>query len=153
MADATGIASEWPQADGRRVVFLLDASSRLERRLLEGWIRERCEAAGNGTTAVAIPPSRLRRRRPLDPRLEAALATGDDPLLAPLRVAWLPSGANGARAARLSDLLTFGDPRDPGVVRQAWVQRRHPERSRIVLGEPAPLSDLRRRWQQVGGAD
>ena len=68
MADATGIASEWPQADGRRVVFLLDASSRLERRLLEGWIRERCEAAGNGTTAVAIPPSRLRRRRPLDPR-------------------------------------------------------------------------------------
>src|SRR5262249_37388557 len=48
------------------------------------------------------------------------------------------------------DLLTFGDPRDPGAMRQAWVQRRHPERSRVVVGEPAPLSDLRRRWQQAG---
>src|SRR5262249_56541423 len=28
----------WPAANGRRVVFLVDASSGLERRLLEGWI-------------------------------------------------------------------------------------------------------------------
>jgi glycerol-3-phosphate O-acyltransferase len=145
--------ADWPTADGRRVIFLLDACSRLEQRLLAGWIDAHRPAAADGATAVPIPPSRRPQRRPLDPRLEAALITDDDPLLAPLRVAWFPGGENGARAARLSDLLTFGDPRDPGALRQAVVQRRHPERSRVVVGEPAPLSDLRRRWRQAGGTD
>ena len=155
IGDTEDIAAAWPYGDGRHVVFLLDASSALEHRLLEAWIKAHRPANGNatGVSAIPIPPSRRRQRRPLDPRLEAALATDDDPLLAPLRVAWFPGGQNGARAARLSDLLTFGDPRDPGAVRQAWVRRRHPERSRIVVGEPAPLSDLRRRWQQAGGSD
>src|SRR5262249_13386592 len=57
------------------------------------------------------------------------------------------------RAARLSDLLTLGDPRDPGTVRQAVVRLRRPERARVVGGEPAPLSDLRHRWRQAGGTD
>src|SRR5206468_739354 len=54
----------WPPAGGRRVVFLLDASSPLERRLLERWI-ERARPAGTAPAAydvVAIPPSRRRRR-------------------------------------------------------------------------------------------
>jgi glycerol-3-phosphate O-acyltransferase len=154
-----GVAAEdasaaWPYGDERRVIFLLDASSGLEKRLLEEWITARRPAGANGVTAISIPPSRRRKRGPLDPRLEAALATADDdPLLAPLRVAWFPGGENDARAARLSDLLTFGDPRDPGAIRQAWVRRRHPERSRVVVGEPAPLSDLRGRWRQAGGSD
>ena len=135
------------------MIFLLDTSSRLEQRLLQRWIQAQRPAAANDITTMPIPPSRRRRRRPLDPGLEAALATQDDPLLAPLRVAWFPGGENGARAARLSDLLTFGDPRDPGTLRQAWVHRRDPARSRVVVGEPAPLSDLRRRWQEAGGTD
>ena len=143
----------WPYAAGQRVIFLLDAASGIEQRLLRQWIDEHRPDATNGCSAVPIPPSRQRRRRPLDPRLEAALVTDDDPLMAPLRVAWFPGGDDGARAARLSDLLTFGDPRDPGAVRQAWVSRRHPERSRVVIADPAPLSDLRRRWQQAGGSD
>ncbi len=153
LPEAVDAPTDWPGAAGRRVIFLLDASSRLERRLLEQWIEQHRPADARGVSAIPIPPSRRRRRRPLDPRLEAALATDDDPLLAPLRLAWFAGGADGARAARLSDLLTFGDPRDPGALRQAWVLRRHRERYRIVVGEPAPLSDLRRRWQQDGGAD
>ena len=150
---AVDVPTDWPGAAGRRVIFLLDASSRIERRLLEQWIEQHRPAAATSVSAIPVPPSRQRRRRPLDARLEAALVTDDDPLLAPLRVAWLSGGANGARAARLSDLLTFGDPRDPGVPRQAWVLRRYPERHRVVVGEPAPLSDLRRRWRQAGGTD
>lgn len=50
----------WPVTNGRRVVFLLDASSRLERRLLEDWIvRQRPEPADAGPgEAIRIPPSR-----------------------------------------------------------------------------------------------
>src|SRR4029077_4548495 len=44
-------------------------------------------------------------------------------------------------------------PRDPGPLRQRWVLSRHPERCRIVVGEPAPASELRRRWQSAGGVD
>src|SRR5881398_1678650 len=103
-------AVRWPPADGRRVVFLLDASSGLERRFLEQWI-VRARPSGvtpAGYDVVAIPPSRRRRAGRVDPRLEATLATGDDPLLAPLRVAWLPPEGDGARAAHLSRLLSVG---------------------------------------------
>ena len=145
---------DWPAANGRRVVFLLDASSKVEQRLLHEWIERHRppEAAGNVFEEIPIPPSRGRRRQ-LDPRLEAALATEDDPLLAPLRVAWQPEQRDGVRAAHLSDLLTFGDPRDPGSLRQRWTLRRHPDRCSIVAGEPAPVSELRQRWRRAGGAD
>jgi glycerol-3-phosphate O-acyltransferase len=152
MANDAETAAGWPASPGQRVIFLLDASSKLEQRLLAQWIEER-RPPDAPISAIPIPPSRRQRRRALDPRLDAALVAEDDPLLAPLRVAWFPGGENGARAARLSDLLTFGDPRDPGAARQAWVHRQHPERSRVVVGEPAPLTELRRRWQQAGGAD
>src|SRR5205823_6640634 len=126
----------WPPAGGRRIVFLLDASSRLERRLLERWI-ERARPEGTAAAAydvVAIPPSRRRRRAGrVDPRL--------------------PAEQDGVRPARLAQLLTLGDPRDPGRLRQARVLRRHPHRCCIVAGEPAPASELRERWRRAGGAD
>jgi glycerol-3-phosphate O-acyltransferase len=147
----------WPDAGGeRRIVFLLDASSRLERRLLRHWI-ERNRPTGGGSSdceAFLIPPSRRRRRRRgLDPRLDARLAAGDDPLLAPLRVAWLPHKRDGVRAVRPRDLLTLGDPRDPGRLRQYFTLWRDPDRCRIVAAEPAPLAELRERWGRAGGAD
>ncbi|HLK11135.1 MAG TPA: glycerol-3-phosphate 1-O-acyltransferase [Candidatus Binatia bacterium] len=149
MAEPSPRAFEEPSVP-RRLVYLLDASSRLERRLLERWI-----AANHGVDgyhAVRIPPSRRTRRRRLDGRLETFLAADDDPLLAPLRVAWLPA-ANGAdRPARLSTLLLLGDPRDPGVLRQAWLRRR-PQRFHVVAGEAATVSELRGRWRRAGVAE
>jgi glycerol-3-phosphate O-acyltransferase len=112
------------------VLFLLDASSGLERRLLGAWIeRNRPQDAKRGDCElVAIPPSRRRRRRRLDPKLEGALAGSEDLLLAPLRVAWLPPLRGGERSVRLMDILSFGDPRDPDRLRQSWIRRRDPDR-------------------------
>ncbi len=146
----------WPEAEGRRIVFLLDASSAFERHLLNGWIRRKRPAAVStgDYDVISLPPSRRRRRRPrLDPRLQSALAASDDPLLAPLRVAWLPALREGVRAVRLSDLLTFGDPRDPGALRQRWVLYRHPDRCRILAADVAAVSELRRRWREAGATD
>jgi glycerol-3-phosphate O-acyltransferase len=134
---------------------MLDVSSRLERRLLENWI-ERTRPDGITPAAydiVSIPSSRRRRAGRVDPRLEATLAVGDDPLLAPLRVAWLPAANDGPHPARLSSLFAIGDPRDPGRLRQAGVLRRHPDRCRIIVAEAAPSSELRARWHRAGGAD
>jgi glycerol-3-phosphate O-acyltransferase len=133
-----------------RVVFLCDASSHLERRLLQAWV-ERHRPAGADCECIQIPPTRRRREVP-GRVLEARLAAGDDIVLAPLRVAWLPRKRDGVRAARFSDLLRLGDPRDPGWLRQQVILRRERDRCRVVAGEPAPLSELRGRWQQASGA-
>jgi glycerol-3-phosphate O-acyltransferase len=147
----------WPDAGSRRVLLLADASSGIERRLLRAWAA-RAQPDGPDSDCnfewMDIPPSRRRRRRRIiDPRLEAALASDDDPLLAPMRVVWLPRLVNGERRARLSDLWKLGDPRDPGLLRQLWVLAHRRDRCRIVAGEPGPASDLRRRWREAGGAD
>ena len=143
---------DWPAAEGQPVCFLLDAASPLEEGLLQGWI-ERHRPDGAAHDAIQIPSTRRRRGR-LDPRLEDALATGDDPLLAPLRVVWLARKKRGGRrTVRLSDLLRLGDPRDPGRLREHWVARRSPERCRVVAGQPAPASELRQRWRDACGAD
>jgi glycerol-3-phosphate O-acyltransferase len=143
---------DWPEANGRRIVFLLDASSPLERRVLESWIERHRPANGAGYEAVTIPPSR-RRRTGIDRRLESCVASEGDPLLAPLRVAWEREKVDGVRENPLRELLTVGDPRDPGRLRQSVILRRHPERCMIVAGEPAPLSALRERWRSAGGHD
>ena len=144
----------WPAAGTRRVLFLLDAASGLEERILRDWIeRQRPDSTGaSDTQAVRIPSSRRRRGR-MPTELEPALATADDPLLAPLRVVWLAPERDGRREARLSDLLRFGDPRDPGRLLARWIRRSSPDRCRIVAGEAAPVSELRRRWREAARTD
>lgn len=144
----------WPSVDERRIVFLIDASSRIEAQLLRDWIRSHGPSADSAYDIIPIPPSRRRGKRRLSSAaLDARLAEGDDPLMQPLRVAWHPPQRQGARVARLYDLVTFGDPRDPGRLRQRYVLRRYPDRCSVVAGEPAPLSDLRQRWRASGGTD
>ena len=143
-----------PAVEDRPVVFLLDAASSLEEQILRGWI-ERHRPEGAFDDAIAIPATRRRRhgRTALDPRLEEALATREDPLLAPLRVAWLAPKRGDRRTAGPGDLLRLGDPRDPGLLRERWVASRASDRCRIVAGEPATSSELRRRWTEAGGSD
>jgi glycerol-3-phosphate O-acyltransferase len=145
----------WPGASAPypRVVFLIDASSALERRLLSAWI-ERHAPDGADTANIQIPPSRRRAglgRTSLG-ELEGCLAADGDVLLAPLRIAWLARELDGERSARFSDLMRLGDPRDPGWIRQQAVLRREPDRCRIVAGEPALASELRERWRDAGGS-
>ena len=50
---------DWPSADDRRPVFLLDASSPLERRILEAWIQRRSPPGSTASEwdAIQIPPT------------------------------------------------------------------------------------------------
>ncbi len=153
VAPEPSVEAAWPAGAGH-VIFLLDASSALERRMLEDWIRGSRPASvpENAVESVAIPPSRRRRRKsPGLARLETAIAAGGNPLMAPLRVAWLPANADGSPRLSPLDIVTMTDPRDPGPLRQRWIASRHPERVRVVAGEPAPLAELRRTWRESGG--
>lgn len=131
---------DWPD-DGRPMVFLGDASSALERRFVETWIAQRSE--GRSYDLLWLPPSRRHRgARHIDPALERRLRSGDDALLVPLRVAWLPPERKGKRSVTLVDLLKFGDPRDPDPIRQYLVLSRSPDRCRLVMGLPASINEL-----------
>jgi glycerol-3-phosphate O-acyltransferase len=141
-------------AAGRRTVYLLDAATAVEERLLRDWVAARQREERTDHECITIPSSKRPRRRPLDPRLEASLTAADDPLFAPLRVAWLPAEEAGGHGLRsFLRLLMLGDPRDPGALRQRWLLRRAPGRARVVDAEPATASDLRRRWRSAAGVE
>jgi len=151
---------EWPAAfaekPGERALFLIDAASALERRHVEDWVRRHrpADLDPSRVEVLPIPNSRGRRaRRSVLGALESAIAAGGDPLMVPLRVAWFAAKSERLRTMRALDIVTMTDPRDPGRLRQRYILTRHPDRCRIVLGEPARLGNLRRRWSAAGGED
>lgn len=124
----------------RPVVVLVDASSTLERRMLTAWAHR---TFGPDTTPIALAPSRRRRRwSRTDPALAARLQRGDDPLVIPARVTWLPDARTGRRSANWIDVLKLGDPRDPDPIRQWAILALFPKRVGIVAGTPATASEL-----------
>ncbi|MEO2167195.1 MAG: 1-acyl-sn-glycerol-3-phosphate acyltransferase, partial [bacterium] len=145
----------WPEAAGRRIVFLLDAASRTEERLLHAFVAAEAGPAASEPTFVRLPSSRRRSRRSRrrERALGAAISQGDDPLCVPLRLIWDRDSSAAERPNPVREILTIGDPRDPGRLRARWLHFRHPDRCRVVSGEAAVLSDLRSRWLERGGRD
>jgi len=140
----------WPTAERCRVVFLLDCANAAEAKIAQAWIDRNRPDHCEGPTApqvVPLPCSRRPRRQKLDSHLKAEVAAQDDPLFAPLRVVWLPEERVRGRQARFRDLV-LGNPRDPNFIRQTWTLWRKPHLCRVIAGEPARLSDLRRRWTE-----
>ncbi len=138
----------WPVEETSPAVFLIDASSHLERKLLQAWI-DRSRPADATVESVCIPASRRRRQGcRIDPGLESRMERADDPVLVPLRIAWLAPRRDGTRSVKLADLLKLGDPRDPDLLRQYLILARAPDRCQILVGEPARSSELITRWQE-----
>ncbi|MEW5740672.1 MAG: glycerol-3-phosphate 1-O-acyltransferase [Myxococcota bacterium] len=135
--------------DSRSRVFLVDGDG-LERHLIREWIGK--ELGGAAHEIVRIPPTRAWDAGRLDATLVERLARADAEVLTPVRVAWLPRELKGERAVRLFDLLTLGNPRAPGYLTKRWVLARHPDRVRVVAGEPATAAELRRRFKLGFGA-
>ncbi|MGH8912215.1 MAG: 1-acyl-sn-glycerol-3-phosphate acyltransferase [Acidimicrobiia bacterium] len=126
-------------ADRKDPVYLLDASTGLEERLLRSWI-ERCHA--EATSVMSLAPSRIRRRfRRTDPRLETVLGEPNRWLI-PLRVVWMPTERHGRRIVSWLDVVKLGDPRDPRWFRDYLILRLRPDRVRIVVGDGASSEDL-----------
>jgi glycerol-3-phosphate O-acyltransferase len=129
------------------VIVLAEVATDVERRLVDQWLER---STFNGTD-----PASIERYEIDDPRLGERLSRGDDPLVVPVRVAWVPRTRGQSRATHLFDLLTLNDPRRPHAYRQSTILRREPERCLRLAGAPATASELRERWMDRagGGAD
>jgi glycerol-3-phosphate O-acyltransferase len=131
-----------PTAPDGPTVVLVSADTPVERAVIDDWLDQAGSGAGDG--AVERVPA-------TGPALQARLSAGDDPLLVPVRVAWLPAERKGQRRARWSDLLLMTNPRRPRPRVQRRIVRRAPDRWRVVMAEPAYASELRQRWSIEAG--
>jgi glycerol-3-phosphate O-acyltransferase len=133
------------EAASRPVLVLSGAQTTVERELVDRWVAD-TYTDGSSVEVMTVADERLAER----------LGRRDDPLVAPVRVGWLPRERHGTRRARWSDLLLLANPRRPRPQTQQRIVRREPDRVRVVAGEPAGLEELRGRWAveagRVGGA-
>ncbi|MCB1677667.1 MAG: glycerol-3-phosphate 1-O-acyltransferase [Halioglobus sp.] len=140
-------SNPWPAGDGQPVLFILDARNDFERDILSQWVRL-CAADGGGQCdAPQVCLSLADDRRSFDSaQLSAALARSEDTLVAPLRIAWLPSPDELDTGPHLRNLL-FGDPRHPGAHRARRILARSPQRMHLLAGAPDSVARLRRRFE------
>lgn len=130
-------------------LYLLDASDDVDESILRQWVTDHGGAAADAVVvAHPRPDGSVARHEPLMSRL----VDGDDRLLAPLRVAWLPEERDGERTVRGIDLLR-GDPRNPSARRKRRILADHPDRALVVVAEGASLFDVLGRNDAPGGDD
>ena len=125
-------------------VLLVQASTPAETRL----IRERVAAAHPGADQPMASLGPAAAEVPGE-----VLDRGEDTVLVPVRVAWLPEERAGRRAARLADMMPGRDPYRPSERQQQRILARQPSRARVLVGEPATIGALRRRWAEATGGE
>ncbi len=123
----------------KTVVVLASTSTQVEREVITEWLA----SDGLGREHGERPP--LQITLDADSVVARLVSRSDDPLVVPVRVLWLPKERDGVRRARIADLATLTNPRNPNRLAQEWIVRKDPARHRVLTGEPALLSELRDR--------
>jgi glycerol-3-phosphate O-acyltransferase len=135
-------SAAWPVPDDTPAILLALTHTTVEQDLIDGWLA--------GAAAGAAIQERVNG---LGPRLDHVLGLArGNPCVVPVRVAWLPREHDGERSARFRDLLRLANPRRPGPRLQSQILRHEPDRCRIVVGEPARLEELQRRFGRTTAA-
>ena len=122
------VGDEWPVPTGDRALVLVDASTPVERQVLDRWMRDAPphSASHDDLESIELPDPGASDGATARPDLDARLGGQDDPWLTPVRVVWLPVERDGERIVRLRDvLLSLDNPRSP----RAGRQRRYPRRA------------------------
>ncbi len=126
--------------DGPRPrVLLLATGTAVEHEVLQRWIED--DRQGEDVESLDLRSERLASR----------LESGDDPLLCPVGVVWLPPEHRGHRRARVRHLVTGRDPWHPSEKAQRRILRDEPDRCEVVVGDPATATELRERHERRPG--
>ena len=129
------------------ILFIGDAGNRLERRLLDECLASwSMNAGGNSIERIFLAISKDNSLPDLSGLVEKLDAPGN-PLLVPIRVAWLMPGKEHETNKPLAlRHLILGDPRHPGALRGKWILHRDPGRAECIAAEPATLDELKTRF-------
>jgi glycerol-3-phosphate O-acyltransferase len=134
--------------EGSRVVYLLDAASNYEERLLRRWLEKNV----THPETLRIRSSRRRRTSRTDPVAEVA-EPGSNTFLIPVRVVWMAPSKDGHRSVGWSDAFKPGDPRDPRGLRARLIRTFWPRRVKLVAARGALVSDLAKAYISSGEID
>ncbi|HUG31621.1 MAG TPA: 1-acyl-sn-glycerol-3-phosphate acyltransferase [Acidimicrobiia bacterium] len=134
--------------EGSRVIYLVDASSDYEAKLLQKWLERE---VGLPETA-RVKPSRRRSGRDVDDLTRLVDERGDTYLI-PVRVVWMAPEKHGRRSVGWTDALKPGDPRDPRGPRAWLIRTFHPSRVKLIAAAGASLDTLRDAYQESGEVD
>ncbi|MGD2059704.1 MAG: 1-acyl-sn-glycerol-3-phosphate acyltransferase [Acidimicrobiia bacterium] len=133
---------------GSRVVFLLEAASDYEEKLLRRWLDKQVP----DPEIVRIRSSRRRRSSHIDPLSEVA-QPGEETYLIPVRVVWMAPSKDGHRSVGWSDAFKPGDPRDPRGLRARLIRTFRPSRVKLVAAPGASVSELAQAYVSSGEID
>ena len=137
--------SPWPSGNHLQVLFILDTCNSFEQDLLKGWIEHHRESGGTAAQTVCVDLSD--DHRSIDSVLLVnALTLPIDTVVAPLRIAWLPSQESIHSGPRLRDLI-FGDPRHPNPRRGRKILKTAPQRMHLLSGKPDSVTNLYARFE------
>lgn len=122
-------------------------ASPVEMELVTAWLdRQRGDHPGANFGLVKLPA--LDAPPDAMTALAEQLESGEDRSIVPVRVFWLPEPDRG-RFAKLVGLLPGRDPYHPNHRQQEQIVRTAPQRARVVAGEAATVSELRRQWRDT----
>ena len=130
-------------------LVLASMTSPVERELVMGWLaQQRADNPEGKFEVVALPQCDAPSAALNELADQLTSESNDDRSVLPVRVFWLPP-ANRSRVAKLAGLLPGRDPYHPNPLQQRHIVRKDPQRGRVVAGEPAKVSELRRQWRDT----
>ena len=143
-------ANPWPEDHSLAVIFILDARNRFEQNLLEQWIGHHTP---EGVKAEQLVVSLNDDRKGIDSAaLQSSLGSQENTVIAPLRVAWIPSQESIDSGPSIRHLI-FGDERRPSARRGRKILQEFPERLHLIKGEPDTKANLQQRLEYQQGPD
>lgn len=128
-------------------LVLASMDTPVEMELIMDWLGQQRARLPQNTFDVLKLPARTAPPGALTALVEK-LESCDDRSIVPVRVFWLPPADRG-KVAKVAALLPGRDPYHPNQRQQRRILRSEPWRARVVAGESASVSELRRQWRDT----
>ncbi len=137
----------WQHIESDHVLFVVDAEHQVEERVLMQWLAAtKAEHGYQGSVSYSVVPIAHHPEDIPTDGLQMALQVSPETLIAPVRVVWQTKLDKLNTRPSLRDLLR-GNPRRPSARRAERILQESAERAQCIMGSPATLSDLNKRYE------
>lgn len=132
-------------------LVLASVDSPAEVQMLDDWLEAQRQAHPNARIEVLQLPGNDDPPPPVIARLVELLEVDEDRSVVPARVFWIPGGL--PTRSKVVAFLGGRDTYRPPKLLQRRILRKDAARARVVAGEPAKVSELRKSWSETTVAE